>query len=147
MMDAREKWLERGDALLVEAINSQYHLGQMSGGNCVTMQQAIPSELAFDAIRAHLRTTPEGFALVPVPEWVKFGERLPVVKAGETHSPIWITRQLEVPDESLQEVLGDYFYPRDIEWWNSFYKHGFTHWSYRYVEPAPKAPPPKSESL
>ena len=135
-MDAREKWLERGDALLVEAINSQYHLGQISGGSCVTMQQAIPSELAFDAIRAYLRTTPEGFALVPVPEWVPVGERLPVVPEGERSCPIWVA--------STQDVLQDRFHPCDAEWWKST-KHHYTHWSYRYIEPTPKLP--KSESL
>ena len=94
-MDAREKWLERGDALLVEAINSQYHLGQMSGGNCVTMQQAIPSELAFDAIRAHLRTTPEGFALVPVPEWVPFDE-FTSYPAPESSGWFWYIKDDEI---------------------------------------------------
>jgi len=136
-MDAREKWLKQA----MQLASIFLFEGRRNDDATPMLKQAG------DNLQAHLRTTPEGFALVPVPEWVRFSERLPVVKAGELYSPIWITRQLEVPDESLQEVLSDYFYPRDIEWWNTTYKHGFTHWSYRYVEPAPKAPPPKSESL
>ena len=130
MMDAREKWLERGDALLVEAINAQYHLGQISGGSCVTMQQAIPSELAFDAIRAYLRTTPEGFALVPVPEWVPVGERLPVVPEGESMINVWY---------AYKDFVGACPISRDGAW--SLPSHA-THWQHNY-EPAP----PKSESL
>ena len=129
-MDAREKWLERGDALLVEAINSQYHLGQISGGNCVTMQQAIPSELAFDAIRAHLRTTPEGFALVPVERLRQLEDFVPVVSE-------YIDNYLQderdevdlcVCGEDQHSRLVDVFFSRDR------------------LEKS-KAPPPKSESL
>ena len=133
-MDAREKWLERGDALLVEAINSQYHLGQMSGGNCVTMQQAIPSELAFDAIRAHLRTTPEGFALVPVPEWVPVGERLPVVPNGEDYAEVWVVVRGEVREDAFgQQISED---GMSLECGSGFCSDGVTHWKYKYT-PAP----------
>ena len=79
---------------------------------------------------AHLRTTPEGFALVPVPEWVPVGERLPVVPEGESMINVWY---------AYKDFVGACPISRDGAW--SLPSHA-THWQHNY-EPAP----PKSESL
>lgn len=75
-MDAREKWMTQ----LAELCFAFYD----------TYQSGLSERAAaLDAIQAHARTTPEGFALVPVPEWVPVGERLPVVPDGAESVAIW----------------------------------------------------------
>ena len=133
-MDAREKWVKAAEELADQMSFSDSCSLLYSGTKGVNYEVEFMTKRA--ELFAHLRTTPEGFALVPVPEWVPVGERLPVVPEGERSCPIWVA--------STQDVLQDRFHPCDAEWWKST-KHHYTHWSYRYIEPTPKLP--KSESL
>ena len=133
-MDAREKWVKAAEELADQMSFSDSCSLLYSGTKGVNYEVEFMTKRA--QLFAHLRTTPEGFALVPAPEWVPVGERLPVVPEGERSCPIWVA--------STQDVLQDRFHPCDAEWWKST-KHHYTHWSYRYIEPTPKLP--KSESL
>ena len=116
-MDAREKWMTQL-AELCFAFYDTYKSGLSE------------HTAALDAIQAHARTTPEGFALVPVPEWVPVGERLPVVPEGESMINVWY---------AYKDFVGSCPISRDGAW--SLPSHA-THWQHNY-EPAP----PKSESL
>lgn len=116
-MDAREKWMTQ----LAELCFAFYD----------TYQSGLSERAAaLDAIQAHARTTPEGFALVPAPEWVPVGERLPVVPEGESMINVWY---------AYKDFVGACPISRDGAW--SLPSHA-THWQHNY-EPAP----PKSEPL
>ena len=95
-----------------------------------SLLKAVDVMTAREQLKRHLRTTPEGFALVPVPEWVPVGERLPVVPEGESMINVWY---------AYKDFVGACPISRDGAW--SLPSHA-THWQHNY-EPAP----PKSESL
>ena len=72
----------------------------------------------------------DGLPVVPVPEWVPVGERLPVVPEGESMINVWY---------AYKDFVGACPISRDGAW--SLPSHA-THWQHNY-EPAP----PKSEPL
>ena len=63
-MDAREKWMKQAMQLATIFLFE----GRRNDDATPMLKQAG------DNLQAHLRTTPEGFALVPVTEWVPFDE-------------------------------------------------------------------------
>lgn len=110
-MDAREKWQRRAYELALVA------------GNYATQHYT------HDNLKAHLRTTPEGFALVPVPEWVLVGEQWP-----EDGTPVfWCFKD-------GRYVLDGTFFSRSADIYHEF----FSHWMIRKHD---KPAPPKSEPL
>ena len=125
-MDAREKW-KNGVLIAVK------NYGKACAHNAqspATFELEQAQEDAYVAVCNELRTTPEGFALVPVPEWVPVGERLPVVPEVESMINVWY---------AYKDFVGACPISRDGAW--SLPSHA-THWQHNY-EPAP----PKSESL
>lgn len=93
-----------------------------------SLLKAVDVMTAREQLKRHLRTTPEGFALVPVPEWVKVADGLPVVPEGESMINVWY---------AYKDFVGACPISRDGAW--SLPSHA-THWQHNY-EPAP----PKSE--
>ena len=128
MMDAREKWVKAAEELADQMSFSDSCSLLYSGTKGVNYEVEFMTKRA--ELFAHLRTTPEGFALVPVPEWVPVGERLPVVPEGESMINVWY---------AYKDFVGACPISRDGAW--SLPSHA-THWQHNY-EPAP----PKSESL
>ena len=125
-MDAIGKW-ENGVLIAVK------NYGKACAHNAqspATFELEQAQEDAYVAVCNELRTTPEGFALVPVPEWVPVGERLPVVPEVESMINVWY---------AYKDFVGSCPISRDGAW--SLPSHA-THWQHNY-EPAP----PKSESL
>ena len=125
-MDAIGKW-ENGVLIAVK------NYGKACAHNAqspATFELEQAQEDAYVAVCNELRTTPEGFALVPVPEWVPVGERLPVVPEVESMINVWY---------AYKDFVGACPISRDGAW--SLPSHA-THWQHNY-EPAP----PKSESL
>ena len=127
-MDAREKWVKAAEELADQMSFSDSCSLLYSGTKGVNYEVEFMTKRA--QLFAHLRTTPEGFALVPVPEWVPVGERLPVVPEGESMINVWY---------AYKDFVGSCPISRDGAW--SLPSHA-THWQHNY-EPAP----PKSESL
>lgn len=127
-MDAREKWVKAAETLADQMSFSDSCSLLYSGAKGVNYEAEFMTKRA--ELFAHLRTTPEGFALVPVPEWVPVGERLPVVPEGESMINVWY---------AYKDFVGSCPISRDGAW--SLPSHA-THWQHNY-EPAP----PKSESL
>ena len=128
MMDAREKWVKAAEELADQMSFSDSCSLLYSGTKGVNYEVEFMTKRA--ELFAHLRTTPEGFALVPVPEWVPVGERLPVVPEGESMINVWY---------AYKDFVGACPISRDGAW--SLPSHA-THWQHNY-EPAP----PKSEPL
>ena len=115
-MDAREKWAQ----------DAEPYLHELAG--CAIGYQGQELVDALYKLRAHLRTTPEGFALVPVPEWVPVGERLPVVPEGSDYVCIWCWKE------------GALRTPWVSRWYGGFSANAeyFTHWQYHIANtPAP----------
>ena len=127
-MDAREKWVKAAEELADQMSFSDSCSLLYSGTKGVNYEVEFMTKRA--ELFAHLRTTPEGFALVPVPEWVPVGERLPVVPEVESMINVWY---------AYKDFVGSCPISRDGAW--SLPSHA-THWQHNY-EPAP----PKSESL
>mgnify|MGYP006337447483 FL=1 len=127
-MDAREKWVKAAETLADQMSFSDSCSLLYSGTKGVNYEVEFMTKRA--ELFAHLRTTPEGFALVPVPEWVPVGERLPVVPEVESMINVWY---------AYKDFVGACPISRDGAW--SLPSHA-THWQHNY-EPAP----PKSESL
>ena len=127
-MDAREKWVKAAETLADQMSFSDSCSLLYSGAKGVNYEAEFMTKRA--ELFAHLRTTPEGFALVPVPEWVPVGERLPVVPEVESMINVWY---------AYKDFVGSCPISRDGAW--SLPSHA-THWQHNY-EPAP----PKSESL
>ena len=127
-MDAREKWVKAAEELADQMSFSDSCSLLYSGTKGVNYEVEFMTKRA--ELFAHLRTTPEGFALVPVPEWVPVGERLPVVPEGESMINVWY---------AYKDFVGACPISRDGAW--SLPSHA-THWQHNY-EPAP----PKSEPL
>ena len=127
-MDAREKWVKAAETLADQMSFSDSCSLLYSGAKGVNYEAEFMTKRA--ELFAHLRTTPEGFALVPVPEWVPVGERLPVVPEGESMINVWY---------AYKDFVGACPISRDGAW--SLPSHA-THWQHNY-EPAP----PKSEPL
>ena len=126
MMDAIGKW-KNGVLIAVKNYgNACAHNAQSPA----TFELEQAQEDAYVAVCNELRTTPEGFALVPVPEWVPVGERLPVVPEVESMINVWY---------AYKDFVGSCPISRDGAW--SLPSHA-THWQHNY-EPAP----PKSEPL
>ena len=118
-MDAREKWMTQ----LAELCFAFYD----------TYQSGLSERAAaLDAIQAHARTTPEGFALVPVPEWVPFDE-FTSYPAPESSGWFWYIKDDEIFRGTAMQVC---------------LARGVTYWCPADNPPAPpKAAPPKSEPL
>mgnify|MGYP003467306328 FL=1 len=137
-MDAREKWVKAAEELADQMSFSDSCSLLYSGTKGVNYEVEFMTKRA--ELFAHLRTTPEGFALVPVPEWVPVGERLPVVPNGEDYAEVWVVVRGEVREDAFgQQISED---GMSLECGSGFCSDGVTHWKYKYT-PAP----PKSESL
>ena len=129
-MDAREKW-KNGVLIAVK------NYGKACAHNAqspATFELEQAQEDAYVAVCNELRTTPEGFALVPVPEWVPVGERLPVVPNGEDYAEVWVVVRGEVREDAFgQQISED---GMSLECGSGFCSDGVTHWKYKYT-PAP----------
>ena len=79
-MDAREKWHKESMRLVGEFAKTV--------GNACFGLFVDESKPALDRLEAHLRTTPEGFALVPVERLEQLEKFVPTVSEYIDNSPI-----------------------------------------------------------
>ena len=129
-MDAREKWVKAAEELADQMSFSDSCSLLYSGTKGVNYEVEFMTKRA--QLFAHLRTTPEGFALVPVPEWVPFDE-FTSYPAPESSGWFWYIKDDEIFRGTAMQVC---------------LARGVTYWCPADNPPAPpKAPPPKSESL
>ena len=129
-MDAREKWVKAAEELADQMSFSDSCSLLYSGTKGVNYEVEFMTKRA--ELFAHLRTTPEGFALVPVPEWVPFDE-FTSYPAPESSGWFWYIKDDEIFRGTAMQVC---------------LARGVTYWCPADNPPAPpKAPPPKSESL
>ena len=98
-MDAREKWIEAAEKLAEQMVLLDSCSAMSVGNGDNKYEEEFIDKRA--QLFAHLRTTPEGFALVPVPEWVKVADGLPVVPEGESVL-IWITDGVDVWENTYE---------------------------------------------
>ena len=97
-----------------------------------SLLKAVDVMTAREQLKRHLRTTPEGFALVPVPEWVPFDEFTSYPAPGSS-GWFWYIKDDEIFRGTAMQVC---------------LARGVTYWCPADNPPAPpKAPPPKSEPL
>ena len=123
-MNAREKWHKESMRLAGEFAKTV--------GNACFGLFVDESKPALNRLEAHLRTTPEGFALVPVPEWVPFDEFTSYPAPGSS-GWFWYIKDDEIFRGTAMQVC---------------LARGVTYWCPADNPPAPpKAPPPKSEPL
>ena len=129
-MDAREKWVKAAEELADQMSFSDSCSLLYSGTKGDNYEVEFMTKRA--ELFAHLRTTPEGFALVPVPEWVPFDE-FTSYPAPESSGWFWYIKDDEIFRGTAMQVC---------------LARGVTYWCPADNPPAPpKAPPPKSESL
>ena len=129
-MDAREKWVKAAEELADQMSFSDSCSLLYSGTKGVNYEVEFMTKRA--ELFAHLRTTPEGFALVPVPEWVPFDEFTSYPAPGSS-GWFWYIKDDEIFRGTAMQVC---------------LARGVTYWCPADNPPAPpKAPPPKSESL
>ncbi len=129
-MDAREKWVKAAEELADQMSFSDSCSLLYSGTKGVNYEVEFMTKRA--ELFAHLRTTPEGFALVPVPEWVPFDE-FTSYPAPESSGWFWYIKDDEIFRGTAMQVC---------------LARGVTYWCPADNPPAPpKAPPPKSEPL
>ena len=127
-MDAREKW--KNGVLIAVKNYGKACAHNAQSPDTFRLQQA--QEAAYVAVCNELRTTPEGFALVPVPEWVPFDE-FTSYPAPESSGWFWYIKDDEIFRGTAMQVC---------------LARGVTYWCPADNPPAPpKAPPPKSEPL
>ncbi len=127
-MDAIGKW-KNGVLIAVKNYgNACAHNAQSPA----TFELEQAQEDAYVAVCNELRTTPEGFALVPVPEWIPFDE-FTSYPAPESSGWFWYIKDDEIFRGTAMQVC---------------LARGVTYWCPADNPPAPpKAPPPKSEPL
>ena len=121
-MDAREKWNETAKKIATEyAMRFGGYVKYPSGTGFDLCEEKL------NELDAHLRTTPEGFALVPVPEWVKYNE-FTGYPAPDSSGWFWYIKDDEIFRGTAMQVC---------------LARGVTYWC-----PADNPPaPPKSEPL
>ena len=129
-MDAREKWIEAAEKLAEQMVLLDSCSAMSVGNGDNKYEEEFIDKRA--QLFAHLRTTPEGFALVPVPEWVPFDE-FTSYPAPESSGWFWYIKDDEIFRGTAMQVC---------------LARGVTYWCPADNPPAPpKAPPPKSEPL
>lgn len=129
-MDAREKWVKAAEELADQMSFSDSCSLLYSGTKGVNYEVEFMTKRA--ELFAHLRTTPEGFALVPVPEWVPF-DAFTSYPAPESSGWFWYIKDDEIFRGTAMQVC---------------LARGVTYWCPADNPPAPpKAAPPKSEPL
>lgn len=119
--DAREAWQQRAADWVAFVLSA--HVTALASGDRSELDEELNN------LQKHLRTTPEGYALVPVPEWVPVGEQWP-----EDGTPVfWCFKD-------GRYVLDGTFFSRSADIYHEF----FSHWMIRKHD---KPAPPKSEPL
>jgi|DEB19_MinimDraft_2_1074335.scaffolds.fasta_scaffold05050_4 hypothetical protein len=117
--DAREAWQQRAADWVAFVLSA--HVTALASGDRSELDEELNN------LQKHLRTTPEGYALVPVPEWMPFDD-LVSYPAPESSGWFWYIKDDEIFRGTAMQVC---------------LARGVTYWC-----PADNPPaPPKSEPL